>query len=374
MNHWTPKRINALFQLSTQMGINPKSDYAKDKILCEAFFESSTRTALSFECAMKKMGGDVIHFNPALSSKQKGESDIDSILTLTNYCDGIVLRHPDPEFFATAQKAIDRTPARNVPLIDGGSGDRAHPTQALLDLYTMYKKYGSDFKHKRILFVGDIHHSRAIHSFIQLLHHYPNVRVHLHPYDQCEPSDNYVAQIARDHCMDMDEVLIENEYLFYQDYDVIYLSRYQTERHHCEEKCDEELSLNDSDTDKEEVKSACDADIDTYQDNETYYFTAKDAACLNSDAIIMHPFPRNEELHPDVDAFPQAYYFQQMKYGVELRMGILELLFHDTHKRVEKYTTTLLLPQKKNDFMASCVIILVLSAILGGRVYYELSV
>lgn len=391
MNHWTPKRINALFQLSTQMGINPKSDYAKDKILCEAFFEPSTRTALSFECAMKKMGGEVIHFNYSTSSKQKGESDLDSILTLANYCDGIVLRHPDPDFFSEAQRVIASTINTNIPLINAGSGSGTHPTQALLDLYTIYKKYGRDFQHKRILFVGDIRYSRAIHSFIDLLKNYPNIQVYLHPYENCEPLEHYVTEIARDHYMDIDEVVIDKEFLFYQDYDVIYLSRLQIERHEERQDQEQEQSLNESDSECEKTetgdKSACDSSSDDNdeEDDETntelFYFTTKDAACLNSDAIIMHPFPRNDELHPDVDAFPQAYYFQQMKYGVELRMGLLELIFHEEQKKNNKNRDTkkdkyisCIFPKPKPTAVENSVIIFFLLTILGGHIaflYYK---
>ena len=315
--HWTPKRINALFHLSSEMALNPKSMYAKDKILCQAFFEPSTRTALSFECAMKKMGGQVIHFHPYTSSIQKGESDLDTIRTLANYCDVIVLRPPDSNLYEEACEMISATTSKPIDIVNAGNGSSNHPTQALLDLYTMYKKFGNDFKHKRILLVGDIKHSRTIHSLVELLRFYSNMQIFVYPYPQCEPSDDYVAQIAHDHYMDTEDVVIPTEMLFYEDYDVIYITRKQTEKH-----------------DKPENESESENESDS---EDPYCFTEVDASCLGPDTIIMHPFPRNDELDPSVDAFSQAYYFQQMQYGVELRMGLLEQLFHNQDQYQDQY-------------------------------------
>jgi aspartate carbamoyltransferase len=304
---WTPKKIHALFKLSEHMGKHPESKHAKNKVLINAFFEPSTRTSLSFECAMKKMGGQVICFSPQTSSQKKGESDMDTLRTLANYGNVIVLRHPEPELYNAANEELS---CKELSLINAGNGSSGHPTQALLDLYTMYKKYGMDFRFKRILFVGDIKHSRTVHSLIDMLAYYPQMSVHLYAYPGCEPSDDYVAQVAHAHYQDVEDTIIEE--VFYEYYDVVYLTRYQKERH---------VSGLESPTNSV-APCTC--------------FTAEDAKCLGNESIILHPFPRNDELHPDVDAYPQAYYFEQMKYGVELRMALLELIFDEQEKVLKK--------------------------------------
>ena len=333
-----PKKINALFQLS-QMISNHEYNchYAKNKVLIQAFFEPSTRTSLSFECAMKKLGGHVIHLNPDISSKQKGENDMDTLMTLQQYGDALVLRHPEPNLF---HEATDKL---HIPIINGGNGAGDHPTQALLDLYTTYKKFGNDFQYKTFLFVGDIHNSRTIHSFIQLLELYPLTKIHLFPYAGCEPSDSYVDKIAQVHGQSKEDVVVPREHMYYGDYDVVYLTRFQTERHHTIYQHDDTESQTESQTETQSEESDQDSDYSHSQEETSqeeifhesplfespYCFTTKEAKEMSPNSIILHPFPRNNELHPNVDNAPQAYYFQQMHYGIELRMAILETMFKD---------------------------------------------
>lgn len=337
-----PKKIHALFQLS-QMITNKEyyCHYAKNKLLIQAFFEPSTRTSLSFECAMKKLGGHVVHFNPDISSKQKGENDMDTLMTLQQYGDALVLRHPEPNVFHDAIKQL------HIPIINGGNGAGDHPTQALLDLYTTYKKFGNDFQEKTYLFVGDIYNSRTIHSFIKLLELYPLTKIHLFPYVGCEPSESYVEQIAQIHKQNKEEVVVPREHMYYGDYDVVYLTRFQTERHNTaytsyqpnESQSDTSQSENDESQNDTSQSESEESDSDYSQPPENfetsslfetpYCFTAKEANEMSHDAIILHPFPRNNELHPNVDNTPQAYYFQQMQYGIELRMAILETMFKE---------------------------------------------
>ena len=325
-----PKKINALFQLS-QLIRNHEypCHYAKNKVLIQAFFEPSTRTSLSFECAMKKLGGHVIHLNPDISSKQKGENDMDTLMTLQQYGDALVLRHPEPNLFHDASDKL------HIPIINGGNGAGDHPTQALLDLYTTYKKFGDDFQYKTFLFVGDIHNSRTIHSFIQLLELYPLTKIHLFPYAGCEPSDSYVDKIAQVHGQNKEEVVVPREHMYYGDYDVVYLTRFQTERH---DTIYDSQSQSESQSEPQSESEETDQDSD-YSQQESfpesslfespYCFTTKEAKEMSPNSIILHPFPRNNELHPNVDNTPQAYYFQQMHYGIELRMAILETMFKD---------------------------------------------
>lgn len=307
------KTVQTLFHLSQLMSNQQYvPQYAKNKILIEAFFEPSTRTCLSFECAMKKLGGNVIMFHPQTSSKQKGESDMDTLITLTHYGDALLLRHPDHEFYDQATKSL------SIPIINGGSGGKLHPTQALLDLYTMYKKFGNDFENKTILFVGDIHQSRTIHSFVHLLHLFPNTKIYFHPYENCEPNKEYIQKVAYIHNQNEENMVVYANELNYGDYDVVYLTRYQKERHH-------NIHHN---------PSSCLTNLNSY------VFTYENANEMKKDAIIMHPFPRNQELDRRVDQHPCAYYFQQSKYGVELRMAILEKLFKDMHESKNHSITT----------------------------------
>uniref|UniRef100_A0A6C0KK75 aspartate carbamoyltransferase n=1 Tax=viral metagenome TaxID=1070528 RepID=A0A6C0KK75_9ZZZZ len=296
------KKIQTLFHLSQLIAKQqyvPK--YAQGKVLVEAFFEPSTRTALSFECAMKKLGGEVITFHQQGSSKIKGESDMDTIMTLSHYGDALILRHPDHDLYEQVVNNI------HIPVINGGNGANLHPTQALLDLYTLYKRFGDDFQYKKILFVGDIKQSRTIHSFVHLLELYPKTQIYFHPYLNCEPEYTYINHISRIHNQDETKMIVYGNDIDYGNYDVVYLTRYQKERH---------------------VDSAS-----TTMVMSSYRFTYENANDMHENAIIMHPFPRNQELDTMVDSTPQAYYFQQSKYGVELRMAILETLFKESQQK-----------------------------------------
>ena len=199
--------------------------------------------------------------------------------------------------------------------------------------------------------MGDIHNSRTIHSFIKLLELYPLTKIHLFPYAGCEPSESYVEQIAQIHKQNKEEVVVPREHMYYGDYDVVYLTRFQTERHNTiydsqsqpesesqPQSQSESESQPQSQPESESLSEESDQDSDYSQEESfpesclfesPYCFTTKEAKEMSHNSIILHPFPRNNELHPDVDNTPQAYYFQQMHYGIELRMAILETMFKE---------------------------------------------
>ena len=267
------KFLQDLFDFSLDIESHPM-DYAnllRGKILINAFFEPSTRTSLSFECAMKQLGGNVITFNEEVSSVKKGESFKDTIRTLECYGDIMVLRHPDKEKVKIASKMI------KIPLINGGNGSGEHPTQALLDLYTIYKRFLS-LENKHILFIGDIKNSRTIHSLIKLFELYPATKMYLLPYTKCEPIKN--TQIV-DETVDLS--------LF----DVVYCTRYQKERVH-----------------ESEVRDEFVVDMD---------FINR----MKPDRIVMHPMPRNTEIDPSVDNCDKCVYFEQMRNGIPIRKALL---------------------------------------------------
>jgi aspartate carbamoyltransferase len=277
--------IEELFQLSD----NSQNLNLNGKILINAFFESSTRTSLSFECAMNKLGGKVITFNKDFSSMNKGESFEDTIKTLSLYGDVLVLRHPEKGQVEHARSIID------IPLINAGDGNGEHPTQALLDLYTIYKKYGIEFINKKILFVGDVKNSRTIHSLLQLIYLYPGMKVYTYSYKGLGPSDKCVENIKKVHNQDI--VCINDFNEFKPSYfDIIYSTRLQKER------LDDSSQMPDIIIDKKFVNK------------------------LHKNAIVMHPLPRNNELSREVDNDDRCYYFKQMKYGLKLRMALIHKL------------------------------------------------
>lgn len=277
---YTHEMIDHLFMMCSDT-----LEFNQKKILMNAFFEPSTRTSFSFECAMKRLGGEVINFTKDTSSMNKGESFEDTIRTLSYYCDIIVIRHPDVEYIKRASEIS------KVPIINAGNGNGEHPTQALLDLYTMYKKWKHHYKTKTILFVGDIKNSRTIHSFINLLRLYPIMKIYFLPYEGCGPSEEMLQKISDEHDQNKDEICL-HQIVDHKLYDVVYVTRRQKEREtHC--------GITDICIDEE--------------------FAEK----MHEDAIIMHPLPRNTELCTSVDKNPRNYYFKQMEYGVKIRMTLL---------------------------------------------------
>ena len=269
----------------------------RGKILLNVFFESSTRTSLSFESAMKRLGGEVITFNKDISSINKGESFLDTIKTLSLYGDLMVLRHSEKGIVDYAQKYV------NIPIINGGDGSGHHPTQALIDLYTIYKKFGCEFSKKSILFLGDAKNSRTIHSLIELINLYPNMKIYVHTHHKLNLTDSEIEKIRQIHNQEI--VFIEDlTLLFLSDIDIVYCTRIQKER----------MSIP-----KYLFKS------------KPYHKIIVDSSFvsqLNEDTIIMHPLPRNNEITYDVDTDHRCYYFKQMEYGVKLRKALLYSIFN----------------------------------------------
>lgn len=282
--------INKIFDIARDMELHP-SFYEKSlqgKILLNVFFEPSTRTSLSFEYAMKQMGGEVIAFNQSVSSMMKGESYEDTIRTLACYGDIMILRDPNKTHIYMASRLL------NIPLINAGNGAGEHPTQALLDLYTIYKAF-KQIENKHILFIGDVKNSRTIHSLIELLKLYPKNQIYIWPYVNCEPSHEF---------MDANKSCI---YISSRDYDVskmdvIYCTRYQKERSEGSNIHETHTVINKS-------------------------FLQK----LKPSAIIMHPLPRNDEMDPEIDDDKRCVYFDQMRHGVTIRKALLYRCLNAQH-------------------------------------------
>ena len=290
-NNLTAFDIKNLF-LNTDIMSQNYDMLMRNKILINVFFEPSTRTSLSFECAMKRLGGDVINFQKDASSLKKGESYEDTIKTLSNYGDIMVLRHPEIGKVALASELID------IPVINAGDGAGEHPTQALLDLYTIYKKFGDSFETKTILFVGDLKNSRTIHSLISLIHLYPEMKIYTLSYPGLEPEEQLLENISKIHQQPKDNIVFSVDNIDYSLFDVVYITRLQKERL------------------KQGEEGIC-----------HFKMTNELANTMKEDAIIMHPLPRNREIDPEVDNNHRCHYFKQMKYGVDVRMAIISMLF-----------------------------------------------
>lgn len=269
------------------------SELLKGKILATLFFEPSTRTRLSFESAMYRLGGSVIGFHSGdVSSTKKGESIADTIRTVENYCDGIVIRH---NLEGAARLA---TKFAKIPIINAGSGSGEHPTQALLDLLTITEE-GRKLDGLNIGIMGDLKFGRTVHSLSILLSNY-DVNIYF-----ISPKELMMRKRDKDFLRQRQAKYKEIEK--YRDIlnvlDVLYITRIQKERF---------------------------ADIEEYDRvKNIYVFTKKDLKETKDDFKIMHPLPRVTEISPDIDDSPKAIYFKQTYYGIPMRKAILAELLSD---------------------------------------------
>jgi aspartate carbamoyltransferase len=283
----TAKYVNNLFKKADKFKVNHYTPKWQDKILVNAFFEPSTRTSMSFESAMYRLGGNVINYNQDVSSAKKGESYEDTIKTLSSYGHILVLRHPEKGMVDEANKYS------NIPVINAGDGDGEHPTQSLLDLYTIHSNFKLNDEYVKVLFIGDIKHSRTIHSLLHLFKNYNRIKVYFLPYEGKGPDYNMLANTAIAHEQILEDITIDRRDLDIGEFDVIYCTRLQSERN-------SELRRPDFIVNKELLKDA------------------------KENAIVMHPFPRNSELSSDVDDDPRNQYFQQMRNGLYVRMALID--------------------------------------------------
>lgn len=262
------------------------------KILASLFFEPSTRTRLSFESSMQRLGGNVIGFAQAsVSSIAKGESLEDTIRTVENYCDVIAIRHPEEDSSIRASKVS------KVPVINAGAGSWEHPTQALLDLHCIKHAYG-DIDGLNIALCGDLLYGRTVHSLILALTNY-DVNLTLVSPPQLRMRSDIAREVRRK--IDFDEVEGLKEVV--PNLDVLYVTRIQKERF---------------------------SDPDVYNKLKDVYIVDKELLKQGKERLmVMHPLPRVSEIHEGVDELPNAWYFRQVKHGIYARMALLSLLIGD---------------------------------------------
>lgn len=264
------------------------NDLLKGKILAALFYEPSTRTRLSFETAMLRLGGQVITADGfQFSSLYKGESIEDTMMMVGGYADIIAMRHPEA---GSADKAITTSP---VPFINAGDGPNQHPTQALLDLYTIQKECGK-IEGVHVAMVGDLKNGRTVHSLTTLLTLFPGVTFTFVAPDQLKMPEKVTADLKKKGFTFTESSDLQNAI----DADVLYMTRVQKERFATQEEYD---ALKDS-------------------------FILNAGHLTGKKTIIMHPLPRVNEIHTDVDALENAAYFRQAQNGVPMRMALLALL------------------------------------------------
>ncbi len=270
-----------------------KADHLRNMIMATLFFEPSTRTRLSFESAMQRLGGGIIGFaDPSSSSTMKGETLADTVKIVSSYSDVIVLRHPRDGAAREAAGFAD------VPIINAGDGAGEHPTQALLDLFTI-RKEKRKLQGLKIAVVGDLKNGRTVHSLAYALARFKNDVTFIAPRQLQVPAD-IVSSLNEKYGqrVEMSESLDAA-----LDADVIYMTRVQEER----------------------FKSKAE-----YLQFANYYNINRNFLSRSrNDVTIMHPLPRVREISPEVDSMKNSAYFRQASYGVPVRMAILKMMLSE---------------------------------------------
>ena len=276
-----------ILKLAEDFEKNPVQDVAKEKVVATLFFEPSTRTRLSFESAANRMGARVIGFSDASnSSTAKGESLADTIKTVSCYADIIVMRHPIEGAARLASEVA------TVPVINAGDGANQHPTQCMLDLYSIQKTQGS-LDNLNIALVGDLKYGRTVHSLVEAMCNF-NTTFHLISPDSLKLPSSVKMHIKKSN-------LTYYQYTEIQEaidkVDILYMTRVQRERF---------------------------LDIQDYEKVKNSYILDKSMLKnVKPNMKVLHPLPRVNEIATNVDSMPQAYYFQQAQNGVYVRQALI---------------------------------------------------
>ena len=287
ISDFSKEEILRIMELAAEFEANPNQNLLQGKVVASLFFEPSTRTRLSFETAINRLGGRVVGFSDSSSSStSKGETLKDTIIMVSNYADLIVMRHP---LEGAARYASEQS---SVPVVNAGDGANQHPSQTLLDLYSIRKTQGK-FGNLKIAMVGDLKYGRTVHSLLMAMSHFNPVFYFVAPDDLKLPSE-YKTFLKKNNIpfsehADINEVV--------NDVDILYMTRVQKER------------FSDP-IEFERVKNV-------------YVLRNEMLKNTKPNLKILHPLPRVNEIHTNVDSNPKAYYFQQAKNGVYARMAIM---------------------------------------------------
>ena len=287
INDYTKEEYIKIVSLAEEFEKNPDQNLLLGKVVANLFFEPSTRTRLSFETAVKRLGGKVIGFSDAGSSSvTKGETLKDTITIVSNYCDLIVMRHP---IEGSARYASEISP---VPVINAGDGANQHPTQTLLDMFSIKKTQGT-LDNLNIFMVGDLKYGRTVHSLLMAMSKFKTTFNFISP-DELKMPTEYKSYLDS----------LNLKYYEHKDFtdiiskaDIIYMTRVQKERF---------------------------SDLLEYEKTKNAYILKNEMLKNTKENLrILHPLPRVNEINTDVDDNEKAYYFQQAKNGVYARQAII---------------------------------------------------
>jgi aspartate carbamoyltransferase catalytic subunit len=293
-SQFTKEHLKDLFSLTTELKQNP-SRYGQSlsgKVVATLFYEPSTRTRLSFESAIQRLGASLISTENAkeVSSSVKGESLADTVRIVEGYAEAIVMRHHENDAAYEASKIA------SVPIINAGGGSGEHPTQSLLDCFTIYEQRSSLDK-LSIAVIGDLRYGRTVHSLVKMLSLFEDLTVYGVSLPGLELNEEYIHYIEEHggrfvSCHTLQEVP--------NDVHVLYQTRTQRERMSAAEGEVQEIIID------QQV-------LDRFEDH----------------TIVLHPLPRNQEIAPEVDYDPRALYFEQAKNGMWVRMALLYMLLKE---------------------------------------------
>jgi len=282
--------MESLFLLAEKIEKDDKymRESCRGRLLAALFFEPSTRTRLSFEAAMLRLGGSCLGFaEPGSSSASKGESLADTIRMAASYADAIVMRNPKEGAALLASRYS------SVPVINAGDGGHHHPTQTLTDLLTIKRMLGK-IENLTVAFCGDLKFGRTVHSLAKALARYPKIKmIFISPNELVLP--DYIKSILKKQNINFEER--ENLEKSMPEIDVLYMTRVQRERFFNE---DDYIRLKD-----------------------TYVLNAEKMSLGKEKMIVLHPLPRVNEISIEIDADPRAAYFKQAKFGMYVRMALL---------------------------------------------------
>ncbi len=293
ISDFSRKDIEAVLKEAARMEKMPLSEKAKlleGKVVASLFFEPSTRTRLSFETAIQTLGGRVIGFsNAKVSSTKKGETLSDTITMVAGYADLIVMRH---SIEGAARRAAETS---SKPVLNGGDGANQHPTQTLLDLYTIQKQFGK-IDGLTIGMLGDLKYGRTVHSLLYALSKFKDVKVRLIAPESLKMPNQMVEETKS--TIGIKETENVNEFL--PELDVLYVTRIQKERF---------------------------VDEFEYEQIKNVYILGKEILKSTKKGFrVMHPLPRINEIKTDLDSTDAALYFEQAKNGVPVRQALLNML------------------------------------------------
>lgn len=283
----TKEKILYMVEMAREFETHPNRGILNGKVVATLFFEPSTRTRLSFETAALRLGAKVIGFaDPKITSGTKGETLKDTILMVANYADVIVMRH---YIEGAAQYASEISP---VPIINAGDGAHQHPSQCMLDIYSIYKTQGT-LENLNIYLVGDLKYGRTVHSLIMAMRHFSPTFHFIAPRELAMPEE--YKMYCRENGIRFEEQTDFNEYTI-ADADILYMTRVQKERF---------------------------SDLMEYERVKNIYILRNDMlANAKPNMRILHPLPRVNEIDYSVDSNPHAYYIQQAANGLFAREAI----------------------------------------------------